>query len=63
MTTKNKRFINVLRVKETIKWSKEFHTSSTFIQALDEKIKSYISDAIKYAEADGRKTVMDRDLK
>ncbi len=39
-----------------------FSVSSDFGDALDEKVKVLISDASKRAEANGRKTIMAKDL-
>ncbi|MCC7574301.1 DUF1931 domain-containing protein [Candidatus Woesearchaeota archaeon] len=39
-----------------------FSISSDFGDALDEKVKVLVSDALKRAEANGRRTVMSKDL-
>ena len=39
-----------------------FSVSSDFGDALDEKVKSLIKDALRRAEANGRRTVMSKDL-
>lgn len=39
-----------------------FSVSSDFGDVLDEKVKSLIKDAIRRAEANGRRTVMSKDL-
>lgn len=39
-----------------------FSVSSNFADALNEKVSSLIKDACKRAEANGRKTVMAKDL-
>ncbi len=39
-----------------------YNVSSDFADALDEKAKQIIRDAIRRAEANGRKTIMSKDL-
>jgi histone H3/H4 len=39
-----------------------FSVSSDFGDALDEKVKSLVTDAMRRAEANGRKTIMSKDL-
>ena len=39
-----------------------FSVSSDFGDALDEKVKSLVNDAMRRAEANGRKTIMSKDL-
>jgi len=50
-------------VKTKIKeMAQGYNVSSDFADALDEKAKQLIKDAIRRAEANGRKTVMSKDL-
>lgn len=39
-----------------------YNVSAEFSDVLNEKVKSMVQDALKRAEANGRKTVMGRDL-
>ncbi len=39
-----------------------YNVSSDFMQALDDSVEELIEDALERAEANGRKTVMARDL-
>jgi histone H3/H4 len=39
-----------------------YSVSSDFGDALDEKVKAIIQDALRRAEANGRRTVMSKDL-
>ena len=50
------------KVKKMIKEKAGFNTSSTLVEALSNKVASLCEVAIEKAKADGRKTVMDRDL-
>ena len=40
----------------------QYNVSGDFSDVLNEKVKQMIKDAVKRAEANGRKTVMGRDL-
>ena len=40
----------------------EFNVAGDFADALDEKTKTMVKDAVKRAEANGRKTVMAKDI-
>jgi len=42
--------------------TENYSVSSDFGDALDEKVKDIIKDALRRAEANGRKTVMSKDL-
>lgn len=42
--------------------TENFSVSSDFGDALDEKVKVLIKDAIRRAESNGRRTVMSKDL-
>lgn len=42
--------------------TENYSVSSDFGDALDEKVKTIIKDAIRRAESNGRKTVMVKDL-
>lgn len=39
-----------------------YSVASDFSDALDEKVKSLVQDAVRRAEANGRRTVMAKDL-
>ena len=47
------------KIKELVE---NYSVSSDFGDALDEKVESIIRDALKRADANGRKTVMSKDL-
>ncbi|GIU69448.1 MAG: hypothetical protein KatS3mg002_0684 [Candidatus Woesearchaeota archaeon] len=40
----------------------QYNVSADFTEALNEKVKQIIKDAVKRAEANNRKTVMGRDI-
>ena len=42
--------------------TENYSVSSDFGDALDEKVKQLIKDAMKRAEANGRRTIMSKDL-
>ena len=50
------------KVKKYIKEKSQLSTSASTLVALSEIIRSVCDQAIQKAQADGRKTVMDRDL-
>lgn len=49
-------------VKKTIKGDAMMNTSAEVIDVLNEKVHAALSKAAEKAKADGRKTVMGRDL-
>lgn len=50
-------------VKSKIKeYTGEYNVSGDFADALDAKVQNLIRDAIKRADANGRKTVMAKDI-
>lgn len=51
------------RLKEFINQQSEFNTSAAVMNALSDHIRHVAMQAIDNARADGRKTVMDQDLK
>ena len=50
------------KVKNYIKEKSQLNTSASTLDALSEVVKKACDDAISKAQADGRKTVMDRDI-
>ena len=50
------------KVKQYIREKSQMNTASNLISVLSEKIKGLCDQAIQHAQAEGRKTVMDRDL-
>lgn len=53
----------MLVVKAKIKdYATGYNVASDFADALNEKVVTLIKDAVKRAEANGRKTVMGKDL-
>jgi len=50
------------KVKSYIKAKSGMNTSSTVMEALSARVKRLADEAIAKAQADGRKTVMDRDF-
>ena len=55
--------VDMIRVKAKIKDATgEFNVASDFIDALDAKVKDLIKDATGRAQANGRRTVMAKDL-
>lgn len=50
------------KVKKLVKEKSGFNTSATLIDVLSSKVAQMCDRAIESAKADGRKTVMDRDL-
>lgn len=50
------------KLKKLIKEEGGMNTSSTAIEALSKKVENLAKEAIQKAKADGRKTVMDRDI-
>lgn len=55
-------FVVASKVKKLIKEQGEMNTSASAIEALSKKIENMAKEAILKAKADGRKTVMDRDI-
>lgn len=51
------------KVKAYIKDASELKCSATVIDMLSDKVRSLCDEAIKNANADGRKTVLDKDIK
>ena len=47
------------KIKEVVG---DYQVSSDFVDVLDEKVKQLIDEAKKRAEANGRRTVMGRDI-
>lgn len=47
------------KVKEL---SKDYNVAADFVDALDKKVTQLVNDALARAQANGRKTVMARDL-
>ncbi|RMF55171.1 DUF1931 family protein [Candidatus Woesearchaeota archaeon] len=55
--------VDMIIVKAKIKEATgEFNVASDFIEALDAKVKDLIKEAIERAKANGRRTVMAKDL-
>jgi histone H3/H4 len=50
------------KVKQYIKEKSQMSTSASTLEALTSIVKSTCDQAIARAQADGRKTVMDRDI-
>jgi len=50
------------KVKKYIKEKAQMSTSANSMAALTQKVKEACDQAIQNAQADGRKTVMDRDI-
>lgn len=50
------------KVKQYIKEKSQMNTASNLLDALSAVVKSTCDQAIAKAQADGRKTVMDRDI-
>jgi histone H3/H4 len=50
------------KVKQYIKEKSQMNTSSSTLDALSEVVKKACDEAISKAQAEGRKTVMDRDV-
>lgn len=50
------------KIKQKIKNEASMNTSATAIEKLSELVDTICSEAIEKAKADGRKTVMDRDI-
>ena len=50
------------KVKQYIKEKSQMNTSASTLDALSEVVKKACDEAISKAQADGRKTVMDRDV-
>lgn len=51
------------KVKAYIKDASELKCSATVIDMLSDKVRALCDEAIKSAKADGRKTVLDKDIK
>ena len=51
------------KVKAYIKDASELKCSATVIDMLSDKVRTLCDEAIKNAMADGRKTVLDKDIK
>ncbi|OGQ08989.1 MAG: hypothetical protein A3G32_09095 [Deltaproteobacteria bacterium RIFCSPLOWO2_12_FULL_40_28] len=50
------------KIKKLIKEKGDCNTSSSTMEALSERLHKLIEKGIENAKADGRKTVMDRDI-
>jgi len=50
------------KVKQYIKEKSQMNTSASTLEALSQVVKSACDAAISKAQAEGRKTVMDRDV-
>lgn len=50
------------KLKSYIKDKAQMNTSGAVVEALSEKVRQLTDQAIARAQADGRKTVMDRDF-
>jgi hypothetical protein len=50
------------KVKEYIRVRSGMNTSDRVMELLSRRIRAYVNDAIRRAEQDGRKTLMDRDF-
>jgi histone H3/H4 len=51
------------KVKAYIKEAADLKCSATVIDALSDKVRAILDDAVKSAQADKRKTVQDKDVK
>jgi histone H3/H4 len=51
------------RVKQLVRKINDFNTSAEVPDALTEHVEKIVKTATHYAEQDGRKTVMGRDIK
>lgn len=51
------------KVKAYIKDASELKCSATVIDVLSDKVRALCDEAIKGAKSDGRKTVLDKDIK
>lgn len=61
-TEKSEVLVVASKVKGYIRARSGMNTSGTVLDALSAKVKQLCDEAIDRAKADGRKTVMDRDL-
>ena len=50
------------KIKKLIKEKGDLNTSGSTMDALSQRIQQIVDKAIENAKADGRKTVMDRDI-
>ena len=50
------------KVKKYVKEKSAFNTSATTMEALSQKLLQILDKSIENAKAEGRKTVMDRDV-
>lgn len=55
-------FIVASKIKKYIKEKSACNTSASTMEALTQKVMQIIDKGIENAKADGRKTVMDRDI-
>jgi histone H3/H4 len=60
--TDSEILVVVSKVKEYIRSRSGMSTSDRVMEVLSRRIRAYANDAIRSAEQDGRKTVMDRDF-
>lgn len=63
-TTHSKKEVLVVvsKTKDYVKASSGMNTSDAVMQVLSDKIRTLLDEAIRHAQQDGRKTVMDRDF-
>lgn len=55
-------FVVASKVKKFIKEKGDCNTASSTMEALTQRLQQIVEKAIENAKADGRKTVMDRDI-
>ena len=55
-------FVVASKVKKFIKEKGDCNTSASTMEALTQRLQQIVEKAIENAKADGRKTVMDRDV-
>jgi histone H3/H4 len=60
--SENEVLVVASKVKSYIKEKSEMNTSAAVMQALSDRIRQLVDQAIERARQDGRKTVMDRDF-
>lgn len=58
----NELLVVASKVKKFIKEKGDCNTSSSTMEALTQRLQQIVEKAIENAKADGRKTVMDRDI-
>jgi hypothetical protein len=60
---KKEILVVVSKTKDYVRAKSGFNTSDSVMEALSEKIRAILDDAIRRAAQDERKTVMDRDIR